>query len=102
MLHVLSEDASGDGQIGWLNKKGTLAWQGFFRHMADDDSVELAFDCFGGGVMKSATLYKVDDGVFEGTDYDNRFVCITKMRTLQYCTRRRAWRPVPDEGFTVV
>ena len=87
---MFSEDPSGDGQIGRQNNKGTLAWQGFFRHMADDDSVDLAFDSYGRGVMKGAKLDITNDGVFEGTDYDGGFVRITKMPTLEYCTRRRA------------
>ena len=95
VLHVLDADGSGDGQIQWQKKNSTLAWQGFFR-LLDDDTTAYAFDAYGRGVMKCAKLYNMEDGIFEGTDYDGRLVRITKLRTLQYCTRRKAWRPMPD------
>ena len=101
VLHVRSADGSGNGQIKWQTKSSTTPWQGFFR-LLDDDTVEYEFDAYARRVMKSGTLFKVAEGLWEGLDYQCRLVRLTKMRTMQYCTARQTWRPVPGEQFVVL
>ena len=105
MMHVLAEDGSRNGSIGWENKAETLPWQGYFRVKADD-TIELAFDCYGRGKLKSAKLFKISEDMWEGFDYDGRQVRIKKVMRLRHCTVCEAWHPVPfDEeasGYELV
>lgn len=101
MIHVLWEDAT-EGSIGWQNRSETLPWQGYFRLKAND-TIELAFDCYGRGKMKCARLYKTAEDVWEGHDYRGRFVRIEKMMEMRYCTECKAWHIVDGtEGFMLV
>ena len=78
MMHVLWQTEE-EGTIGWQNRVGTLPWQGYFRITDDEGTLDLAFDCYGRGKMKSARLYKRADGLYEGFDYRCRFVRIEKL-----------------------
>ena len=98
---MLDADGSGDGKIKWQKKNSTLAWQGFFR-LLNDDTTEYAFDAYGRGVTKGGRLYKFAEGLWEGPDYEGRLVRTTKIRTMQYCTARKAWRPVLGEEFVAL
>ena len=96
ILHVLSEDASGNGNIGWQNQDDTLPLRGHFQH-SSDNTVVLAFDD-GNGRAKSARLFKTDENVWEGYDYDGRWVRITKLKQVPYCTECKLWHLMHGPG----
>ena len=79
VMSVLSEDAFGNGPIGWQNQP----WQGYFEFMPDN-SVELAFDCYGEGNIQSTKLWNVGKNKWKGFDYDGKHVTITKVSLMRY------------------
>ena len=62
-----------------------MPWQGYFIAIAKEGWIDLAFDCYGLGDMKCARLYIVNENVWEGYDYDGRFVTLEKVMKFEYC-----------------
>ena len=89
IMNVLSDDIFGNRCICWRTQTEVLPWQGHFNFMADH-SLELAF-VDGLGNKTSAKLWRIKDGVWEGSDGGGKTVTITRLKQVWHCALCDGW-----------
>ena len=78
-------------EVAYQSFGGCTAFHGSWQRVSDAN-VLLKFDCRGRvDQLKSATLFHMGGGRFEGFDYKGRTIMLEELRTLRYCTRCEAW-----------